>query len=172
MGDETVNTGILDQVKGDLSNMTLSSILDEEFIKDNVLDISLVTKRAQDLLAAGQASLSTMNELSEWDTASEVINNIKTLDSFLIQVVYAVEAVVRSIDNAKEYITSEDKLDIAVEIVDKALTLPWYLEAVDGLILKMLISTTVTFINKIGGKDWDMSGILHFIETGKDILEK
>jgi len=177
MGDEEVGiaqeaSNLVDEVKTDVANASLSSIIDQEYVKDNVLDVAQVLQSSKDLLATGQASFNTMNELSEWNSASEVIANIKTLNEFLIQVVYAVEAVVLTIDNAKDYITSEDKLDMAVTIVDNALKLPWYLEGIDGLVLKMLISSTVTFVNKIGGQTWDLSGILRHLQQGKEILER
>jgi DNA-binding ferritin-like protein (Dps family) len=51
--------------------------------------------------------------------------------------------------------TGKKKLDIAVEFLDKVIELPFYLEWLDGKILKFLLSWSVGALNSHIGDNWE-----------------
>jgi hypothetical protein len=124
------------------------------------------------MLEQGECSLKSMNELKEWSSAGQIVDNIRTLNEFLFQVIYAVEIVMKEIDANKGIFSSRDKLDVAVATVDDMLKLPWYLEPCDGLVLEMMISSVVNIINDTYGEDWSIQAMLDYLDKGRGMLEK
>jgi len=118
----------------------------------------------------GDATLLTkqMDEIKEWDTAQEVIKNINSIFKFAYNIVLTIEVAASNIPD----ITSEDKLNTAAILLDNSISLPWYLEVVDGLLFKALLSLAVSQINESLGKKWDIETIHLFLQSGKSFIEK
>lgn len=72
------------------------------------------------------------------------------VDVFL-QVIKTVEKVTFE---AGEMAKGKDKLDAVCEFLDDVVSLPFYLEWVDGPAIKMIVTFLVNQLNKLFGNDW------------------
>jgi hypothetical protein len=82
----------------------------------------------------------------KFNSLKDVINSITEFKDLIFRVVCIIELA----SSAVEDVRSEDKLQAAVEVLDEMIHLPWYLEAVDGPIIKIVLSIIVDFLNGKG----------------------
>lgn len=66
------------------------------------------------------------------------------------EVINLVEKFSRDIDD----LSSREKLDLTVDFLDDMIKFNFIVEAVDGMIIRAILSTIVTQKNKYLGKDW------------------
>ncbi len=131
-----------------------------------------VQVKAKGFLADGFALKESMDEFSEWNSWAEIRENINDISNFILSIIVSVEKAVDAVGVTAEGIKSEEKLEAACQILDDAIDLPWYLEAVDGLAFNLLISQAVSLLNKQFGNEWDFSKIDEFINKGKEVVER
>lgn len=155
-------------------SIAVEGIIDRNKLREvtSSKSITNVKNAVNQLLEQGGSSLQSMKELKGWTSARQIVDNIRTLNEFLFQVIYAVEIIMKEIDSNKEIFSSRDKLDVAVATVDDMLRLPWYLEPFDGLVLEMMISSVVNIINDTYGKVWSTEAMLKYLDKGKGMLKK
>ena len=167
MASDIVNEVVASVDVEDLQTL-LSDLQTKVFDKETALSDAKASVEV--LLKQSKATFETMDQLEEWDSLSEILANISTVSDYLVAVICAVEAVITSTKSFQETLSSEDKLEIAVSIVDDAIDLPWYAESFDGPVIRFLISNSVSLLNKALGKDWDLSRILEYLAKGKSVL--
>ena len=84
-------------------------------------------------------------------------------------------AVVRAgrsgLDEIDGVVTSRDKLEAAVSFLDECISLPWYLELLDGPAFEVLVSLAVWYINETIGNDWNVSKIKQYFTDGKNFIQ-
>ena len=88
----------------------------------------------------------------EWSFAA-IVHNAKVL----IDLVYSVVVLVEYVSLKMQPLSSEEKLDLAAALLDKAIEFKgiWkLLEPFDRKIFKLFLSFVVEFLNKHFGKDW------------------
>lgn len=51
-------------------------------------------------------------------------------------------------------LSSDEKIDLAVAVLDKKVKLPFYLEIFDGPVFKFILEAIIKTLNKYTGKDW------------------
>jgi hypothetical protein len=73
----------------------------------------------------------------------DVVANIGLFREIISKVISAVEVA----SAVQEDLKSADKLEAAAQLLDDMLVLPWYLEAVDGTIIRITLSLVVEFFN-------------------------
>jgi hypothetical protein len=113
----------------------------------------------------------SMDELKEWDSLTEIVDNIVLATDFVTDLILAIEIAVDDLSDDLEGLKSGDKLDAAVSILDDVIELPWYLEIIDEAGFKMLISTIVSMMNKWFGNNWDLDFAKEALATGKDYIQ-
>ncbi len=123
--------------------------------------------RAKALLDEAGVVAQSMNEKTEWDSTAEIVANVVSLYKFVSKVVVCIEEaagiLMIEVEEFKS-ISSEDKLDAAAAIVDQYLSLPFYLELIDGPAIKILISFVVTFLNDKFGDVWNITEVKKTME--------
>lgn len=129
-----------------------------------------IKEKAKELIVESKELYKSMDELKEWDSLGEIVNNISKLHEFLEKIVFTVELATKSLESDLKGIQSGDKLDAAVGLLDDLIKLPWYLEVVDEIAFKLLISLVVDQINKRIGKDWDLDKIERVIKLGEQYI--
>lgn len=113
----------------------------------------------------------SIDEISEWNSLTEIVDNIVLITDFVTDLILAIEIAVNDLSEDLEGIKSGDKLDAAVSILDDAIELKWYLEIIDEAAFKMLISSTVSMMNKWFGNDWNLDFAKEALTTGKDYIQ-
>lgn len=112
-----------------------------------------------------------IDDAKSWDSLPKIIENISKLRNFITNIVVTVELAVNIVkEGVDDYqkIPSEEKLNIAVKILDDAIKLPFWLEVFDEHILKILISLSVDYLNDRLGKDWEIKWIKEALNSGID----
>jgi len=137
-------------------------------LNTNVLAIK---EEASKLIQNAILVKTSMDELREWDSLEEVLNNIVLATTFITDLILAIEIAVDNISDDVEGIKSGEKLDAAVSILDDIIELPWYMEIFDEAAFKMLISSIVTMMNKWFGNDWNLDAAREALATGKEYIE-
>lgn len=97
-----------------------------------------------------------IDELEEWSSFDEIIKNIGLIIEFVVTVVMEIERTVMDISAELKDLSSSDKLEAAVSLIDDFITLPFWLEIIDGPAIKILISTVVYFLNDKFGNVWPL----------------
>ena len=126
---------------------------------ERMLDSSLVLKES-------------MDDIHEWNTPAEIIVHIVDILDFIINLILVIELSTNEMIDSFFDIKSSEKLTVAVEIIDRIIILPWYLELVDGFIFRILISIVVSLMNKWFGNSWDMVIAKTVIYNGGDYIEQ
>ena len=101
-------------------------------------------ERARALAAEGKEIAATMDDLREWNSMQEVYDNFGALHKFVKDVVLLVEQAAGEIATT---VQSDDKLNVAVTLIDSAIKLPFFLEWADGPVIKLLIKQAVAYLN-------------------------
>jgi hypothetical protein len=119
-------------------------------------------------LENAKALKASMDELDEWDSIQEIIQNFKKIGNFITGIVMAVEVAADNLKNELADLKSEEKLDAAVQVLDDKVKLPWYLEAIDGPTFKLVLSFAVFFLNGMQGSNWDLTQVRKALDEGLD----
>lgn len=114
--------------------------------------IEMIKERAMVLMSEAGMLRETMDEMSEWNSVGEIITNVKSVHKYLVRVVRFIQQAAKEL--GEEFETSENKLEAAASIVDDMLDLPFYLEMIDGPVIKVVLSLVVSFVKDKYG-DWD-----------------
>ena len=136
-------------------------------LNTNVLEIK---KRTEEIIKDAKIVISSMDELKEWDTLSEIVDNITLATDFVMDLILAVEIAVDDLSDDIEGIKSGDKLDVAASILDDVIQLNWYLEVIDEAAFRVLISSAVSMLNKWFGNNWNLDIAKEALATGKDYI--
>lgn len=116
--------------------------------------INELKKMIKDLVEICTTELSGMNELKEWDSVKEILENIKGLANILKQV--ALIALVASDaihSNLGEEFSDDDIIDTVKDYLDDAIRLPIYLEWLDDIIIDLMIDGAMAGAKKLFDKD-------------------
>lgn len=135
----------------------------------NIVD--LIKEKVNENRLEGTALMAQMDELQEWDSLDEILENINLIRQFFVNVILDVELVALTLLDEVEAIHGGDKLDAAVELIDEYVKFPLMIEIVDGPAIKMALSMLVDSINKKFGPDWKLDEIRARIEHGIDVFE-
>jgi len=126
-----------------------------------------VTKKVQEIIGNYKHLKEQVNEISDWDSLSEIIRNISTIHDFIRNLIGVVEIAALELTNVK----SDDKLNAAVVVLDKTLKLPIWLEFVDGIALKIILSLIVDVVNKEYGHKWYVDLMKKALDEGFNIFD-
>ncbi len=87
-----------------------------------------------------------------WDVADGTVffGKIREVISVLEKVIDIIEKFSKDVDS----LSGKSKLDAAVDFVDDLVKFNFLLEMVDGVVIKMVLSTIVTQKNRWFGQDW------------------
>ena len=129
-------------------------------------NVDYIKSEALSFLNEGKGILGEIDEIGKWDTITEVLQNISKISNFVVKLIIAVELASKKIEGG----SSEEKLAAACQTLDEMIKFPWYLEALDGPLFKILISALVVTINRIRGNDWDTTLMQKSLQEGKDFL--
>ena len=122
----------------------------------NIVDV--IMERIRVLMSDMSYVWGKTNELSEWDSLSEIKANWSLLMDLATRAVLCVESVALQVKAELQLIaTSEEKRKAAVAYLDGMIKLPVYLEWMDDMILGYIVDTTVGALNRKYGKTWDVS---------------
>lgn len=113
---------------------------------------SEIKEKALDIVNESKVLLSQIDELKEWDSFTEVLNNISKIVTFATGVVVTVENVVRDFTDSN--VSGDDKLEAAASIMDDFIQGNIWLEIVDKYLFKIVINIVVHYINEKYGKLW------------------
>lgn len=113
---------------------------------------SEIKEKALDIVNESKVLLSQIDELQEWDSFTEVLNNISKIVAFVTGVVVTVENVVRDFTDSN--VSGDDKLEAAASIMDDFIQGNIWLEIVDKYLFKIVINIVVHYINEKYGKLW------------------
>lgn len=113
-----------------------------------------IKAKALDIIENAKELWVTIDELKEWDSFTEIMNNISKIVTFVTGVVVAVENVVTEFFD--ENVTSDEKLEAAAQICDDLIKGNIWLEIIDKSLFKIVISVVVHFINDKYGKLWKL----------------
>lgn len=104
--------------------------------------------------ALGRDAASTwegMNEIEEWNSLGEVCGNFGKLAELGGRAALCVEQAVVDIGAV---LTSEEKREAAVQVVDDMIKLPGYLEMFDGMVISAIFAFVVGALNEKFGMAW------------------
>jgi hypothetical protein len=131
------------------------------------LKVSVNPKAFEDTLRErlGDQTANEVNEAIDWLVDSvyqiQIPKKIKDFKGF-VDTVYglkrSIEKLVVVIESQKVVLgamTSEEKKDLAVELLDELFEFPLFLEIADKVIFSLLVSFVVDELNQIFGKAWD-----------------
>lgn len=117
---------------------------------------TLLYDKAKKLLSEVSILRQSMNEVSEWNSVNEIALNMGKLYTFFTNVVLFVQEASVSLGGIYK---SEDKLNAAVKLIDDAIKFPFYIDVIDGPIIKVIVSTIVAGLNKDFGKIWNIDSL-------------
>ena len=137
----------------------------------NAVQLLAIKEEVRDILKKGNATLQTMDEIHEWRSIADIVGNIKRLVDFALMLVLAVEVAVTKVDTGIERIKGGEKLNIAADVFNDVLNLPWYWRLLSGPLVQVTVSMMVEVINRTHGKSWDLTTATEAISKGKDFLE-
>jgi uncharacterized protein YcbX len=109
--------------------------------------IEALKKRALEIIEEARSTFKEIDEAKEWKGITSFITNMKKVVKLTVKVVSAIEVAYHEVSVVVTGLTSENKLDAAVQILDDVVKLPMYLEWMDQIILKTVISSVVEMIN-------------------------
>ena len=131
-------------------------------------NVAKIKDEVEKIIGNAKALKASMDELEEWDSFEEIMQNFKRIGKFVTGVVMAVEVAAEHIKADLEDLKSEEKLEAAVQILDDKVKLPWYLEVIDGPTFKLVLSFAVFFLNGMQGNSWDLSQVKKALNEGLD----
>lgn len=129
-------------------------------------NVSKIKERVDEFTRNFTALKASMDELEEWNSIDEIVQNFKKLGKFVTSIVMAVELAVDDLKADLEDLKSEEKLEAAVKVLDEKVKLPWFLEVIDGPTFRLVLSLAVFFLNGIQGDKWDMGQVRNALNQG------
>lgn len=134
-------------------------------------NIELIKEKAVVIIADVKGIKEQVDEASEWNSIGKVIGNISKLYNLMMDIILTVELVTTDAVDDLEDLKSSDKLDAAVQILDDAIKLPFWLEIVDGHVFKLAISLGVEALNRKFGNEWNLDVVREAIEKGMSLIK-
>jgi hypothetical protein len=134
-------------------------------------NVDTLKARCFEILADAKGTWSEMDEVSEWDSLSELIGNASKITSLLENIAITVEIAANDLADTVEGLQSGDKLDAAAAMLDDLIKLPWYLEIVDGDIFRIMIGMAVEGLNRRFGKAWDLTKLREAAAQGRSFVD-
>ena len=134
-------------------------------------NVIAIKEKAEVLMKDAVIVKEKIDELKEWDSLEEVVDNIVLVTEFVTDLILTIELAVDDLSSDLEGIKSGDKLDATVSILDDAIEFTWYLELFDEAAFRILISTIVSMLNKWFGNDWNLDFAKEALATGKDYVQ-
>lgn len=119
----------------------------------------------------GSELVASMNELSEWDTMAEVIDNFQKVQTFVENLLLAAAVVVKDLEADLTDVLEDDEIDAIVTALDEMIKLPWYLEAMDGLVLEAIVRLVkIRIKDKLS--EIDLSKVQEALEAGRQYVQQ
>ena len=113
-----------------------------------------------------------MDEISEWNSLSEVRANIIEIKEFIQRLVILMEAISTNITGEiGAVVLSKDKRNAVINAVDEMIKLPWFLELFDGPAIGIVVDGVCTALNTVFGNDWNVAEVRDQIAKNKDVLK-
>ncbi len=94
---------------------------------------------------------SILDKNYKWTKFSDIIKNISNISKLFLVVIISIQSVVEPYNLSKD-----DKLQLASDILDDYLEFGWFLEFFDNMIIHILISYGVGFLNTLFGHNWNL----------------
>lgn len=150
--------------------MAFGDQVKEAFEKSEV--VQKIKERVDTIFSEFDYLKSSVDELKEWDSVGEILTNMVKITDFVTHVVVAVELSANELIDSVEGLTIQNsaKLDAAVEILDNMIKLPVYLEILDGPAIRILLSQSVTYLNKYLGHTWNLDFAREAFSQGVDYI--
>lgn len=98
-----------------------------------------------------RTSWKTLDEVSEWNSWSDVVKNGKTLYSLIDQLVLMAESLASTMTDLP---SSAEKRQAVVDMLDRLIPLPFWAEWADGPIVGFLVDMVVSRLNNLHGHIW------------------
>ncbi len=124
----------------------------------NENNVQLIKESVNDIFKNVDIIKDQIKMLSGIKSMTDIITNINIFGSFTMNIVYTIERVSKLVSDT---VTSDDKLNAAISIIDDKINFPWYLEVVDEYIFKIIIKLSVLIINNSVGHVWDVDKIIN-----------
>lgn len=135
-------------------------------------NIEVIKEKAATIITNVKEIKEQIDEASEWDSITKVIGNIGKLNNLVMEIVLAVEVVANDAADDIEDLKSSDKLEAAVELLDDAIKLSFWLELVDAHAFRLVISVGVDYLNQQYGDDWNLDVVRDAIDEGVSLITK
>ena len=143
--------------------------------------VGVQTPKNEQIQALKEKVLAAFNELKAFATLIEVIKGVRNLGDVLdaisairqmiINTVLAVEIAFADFADLAEGLKSADKLEVAVQALDKAFTLSPILELIDGPVFKIVLSLGVDQLNTRFGHDWNLDKARAALVEGQAFID-
>ncbi len=114
-------------------------------------ELERVIANAKALAQDAKTTWGGMNEISEWDSLEEICGNCGKIAELGGRAALCVEQAAVDIGAV---LTSEEKREAAVQVVDDMIELPGYLEMFDGMVISAIFAFVVGTLNKKFGNLW------------------
>jgi len=134
-------------------------------------NVELIKEEVGKIVANAQALKDQVEEVRNWNSFSEITDNIERIFNFVMNTILVVEIAVNNLTDDVTDLKAEDKLEAAAQMLDDVVKLPWYLEAVDKLAFQFGLSLVVANLNKHYGHDWNLDFINEAIDEGKNFID-
>lgn len=113
-----------------------------------------------------------MDEISEWNSLTEIRANTIEIKEFIQRLVILMEAISTDISGEiGTVVASKDKRNAVVNAIDDMIKLPWFLEMFDGPAIGIVVDGVCTALNTVFGNDWNVEEVKKQIAKNKDILK-
>ena len=135
-------------------NFCLTLVRKGENVMSDVVEI--IKGRVDELLLKFDSLKQSIDEAQEWNSVNKVLLNIENVSKFIVEVILAVEISVNDLVDQLGDVSSFEKLEAAIELLDQWVNLPWYLDIIDKAVFKIIVSFGVTLLNRFFGHEWDL----------------
>jgi len=108
--------------------------------------------------------LESMNEVNEWNSVEEILTNMDKLNAVILRVISSVEVAAENLKADYTDIKSGDKLETATAMLDDAIKLPFWLELIDGVVIKVAISMAISLMNQTGETKFDKEQAIEILK--------
>lgn len=113
-----------------------------------------------------------MDEISEWNSLTEIRSNTIEIKEFIQRLVILMEAISTDISGEiGTVVASKDKRNAVVNAIDEMIKLPWFLELFDGPAIGIIVDGVCTALNTVFGNDWNVAEVRDQIAKNKDVLK-
>ena len=113
-----------------------------------------------------------MDEISEWNSLTEIRANTIEIKEFIQRLVILMEAISTDVTGEiSAVVMSKDKRNAVVNAIDDMIKLPWFLEMFDGPAIGIVVDGVCTALNTVFENDWNVEEVKKQIAKNKDILK-